>query len=118
MKRCVFLCSLSIIMQLIFAPVIAQNDNQIPDNHILIENTTNYLVVVDLFIKNDQIIYLQLGPRQKRYHELYKKGRLPKIWWMRLRTKNQNEHKKLKGKSHYQVYFDWEVKRWKVSKKG
>lgn len=117
MKKCM-LYPLLIIMQLMATSVIAQIESQIPENQILIENTTNYMVVVDLFIKNNPTVYLQLGPYQKRYHELYQKGRFPKTWWMRLRTKNQKEHKKLRGKSHYQVYFDWETKRWKVSKKG
>lgn len=98
-------------------PALAQSNEQIPRHKALIENNTNYLVVVDLILDGN-VTYLKLGPRQKRYHILYKPGsKTIGNWWGRLRTKTHKEHSTLKGKSHYVVYFDWKQKRWKFYKK-
>lgn len=110
------LALVGLVLLLASTSALAQNE-QIPRHKALIENATNYLVVVDLLL-DGQAVYLKLGPRQKRYHILYTPG-TKKIgnWWMRLRTKTHKEERSLRGKSHYMVYFDRRAKKWKAYKK-
>jgi len=99
---------------------LAQSNEQIPKHQALIENTTNYQVVVDLLEGGQDIIYLKLGPGEKRYHTLYKPGARRKVmgrWWMRLRTHQHKEHRRLQGKTHYLVYYDQRTQKWKAAKK-
>ena len=95
---------------------IAQN-KRIPRHKVLIENATNYLVTVDLILDR-RVVFLKLAPHQKRYHILHKLD-TKEIgnWRARVRTKNYQEYRVLKGKNHYVVYFDKKREKWKIYRK-
>jgi len=111
---------LTVLLCLSSLLALGQSNEQIPKHQALIENTTNYQVVVDLLEGGQDIIYLKLGPGEKRYHTLYKPGARRKVmgrWWMRLRTHQHKEHRRLQGKTHYLIYYDKRSQQWKAVKK-